>query len=100
VTSFENVTKRWVPEFRSAWPGRPFLLVGTKTDLRGKDPANQQNKSHEPPIPVHITAEQGQTLAANVNAAGCVECSGTSGEGVDDVFKKVFPRFYYPRLRL
>jgi GTPase SAR1 family protein len=85
-----------VPEFRSAWPGRPFLLVGTKRDLRGKDPANQQNKFHESPIPVHITTEQVQALAANVKAAGCVECSGTSGEGVDDVFKKVCSRFFTP----
>ncbi len=33
-TSFENVTKKWIPEVRHHQPTTPIILLGTKTDLR------------------------------------------------------------------
>ncbi|RLN38520.1 hypothetical protein BBJ28_00008559 [Nothophytophthora sp. Chile5] len=32
--SFENVKSKWLPEIRHHAPGIPFILVGTKADLR------------------------------------------------------------------
>lgn len=32
--SFENVKSKWLPEIRHHAPGVPFILVGTKIDLR------------------------------------------------------------------
>lgn len=32
--SFENVKLKWLPEIRHHAPGVPFILVGTKSDLR------------------------------------------------------------------
>ncbi|EWM23088.1 rho gtpase [Nannochloropsis gaditana] len=36
-SSFENIKNKWYPEIKHHAPGVPFILVGTKTDLR-KDP--------------------------------------------------------------
>ena len=36
--SFENVSERWLPEIAHHCPNTPYLLVGTKLDLRD-DPA-------------------------------------------------------------
>merc|ERR1712224_276319 len=33
--SFENVKTKWYPEIQHHAPGVPFILVGTKLDLRG-----------------------------------------------------------------
>ncbi|CAN6481257.1 unnamed protein product [Victoria cruziana] len=32
--SYENVSKKWIPELRHYAPGVPIILVGTKLDLR------------------------------------------------------------------
>lgn len=37
VSSFEDVTKRWIPEAQLHAPDAPIILVGTKADLRGGD---------------------------------------------------------------
>lgn len=33
-SSYENVTEKWIPEIKNYVPGAPFVLVGTRTDLR------------------------------------------------------------------
>ena len=33
-SSFDNVTTKWIPEIKHHVPDAPFLLVGTKSDLR------------------------------------------------------------------
>ncbi len=32
--SFENITKKWIPEVNRCQPNIPIILLGTKTDLR------------------------------------------------------------------
>ena len=55
-TSFANVKSKWWPEIQHHMPNTPFLIVGTKVDLRhdADTLANLQRKGYAP-----ITQEQG-----------------------------------------
>lgn len=57
--SFENVKSKWLPEIRHHAPGVPFILVGTKIDLRDDEETldKLREKKLEP-----ISKEQVRTL--------------------------------------
>eukprot|EP01111_Echinosteliopsis_oligospora_P010758 TRINITY_DN3411_c0_g1_i1.p1 TRINITY_DN3411_c0_g1~~TRINITY_DN3411_c0_g1_i1.p1 ORF type:complete len:170 (-),score=38.95 TRINITY_DN3411_c0_g1_i1:77-586(-) len=38
--SFDNIRYKWLPELKQNSPGTPFILVGTKIDLRDDNNAN------------------------------------------------------------
>jgi len=82
-TSFDNVKNKWHQEIAHHCPGVPFVLVGTKEDMRS-DPhtvAALQNKGTRP-----ISREQGQQLAMELKAAAYMECSAKTQKGLKDVF--------------
>ena len=64
-SSFENVRSKWYPEISHHAPGVPFLLVGTKIDLRDDDDqiARLKEKGLEP-----ISEAKGRALAAQLGA--------------------------------
>ena len=82
--SLGNVVDKWVPEVSHFCPRIPFILVGTKKDLRS-DPAVIEDLSLLKQKPV--TTEQGQEMATLVNAHAYVECSARTREGVQQVFE-------------
>ncbi|KAJ6492206.1 cell division control protein 42 [Mycena sanguinolenta] len=69
-------------------PGIPCILVATQIDLR--QPAFEidggANSTTEEPPRAMITTAEGEKLAREVKAAGFVECSALTREGVQDVF--------------
>ncbi|ETO28616.1 RAC GTPase [Reticulomyxa filosa] len=80
--SYDNVKTKvspWVPEIKHHVPTAPFLLVGTKMDLRND--AEVLKKVGDP-----ITTEQGQALAKEVGAHKYVECSALTQDGLKAVF--------------
>jgi small GTP-binding protein len=81
-TSFLNVKTKWIPELKQHCAHVPFVLVGTKTDLR-QDPTvlQQLARDHSKPI----TFEQGVHLARELNAAQYLECCALRNEGVKEV---------------
>lgn len=56
----------------------PFLLVGTKSDLRDVIPKG---------LP-HVTTQRGQKFAKKIGAADYMECSAKTQAGIRDVFER------------
>jgi len=74
-SSFENVKEKWVPEITHHCQKTPFLLVGTKIDLRD-DPAT---------VEVDM-GDMGDSLAKELGAVKYVECSALTQKGLKNVF--------------
>lgn len=81
--SFDNIAAKWYPEIKHHAPGVPFILVGTKVDLRN-DPDTQrkmQERGHSP-----ITLQGGNAKATELGAYKYLECSALTQEGLKQVF--------------
>lgn len=79
--SYENVSKKWIPELRHYAPGVPVILVGTKLDLRDD---KQFFVDHPGAVP--ITTAQGEELRKLIGAASYIECSAKTQQNVKAVF--------------
>ncbi|XP_071033903.1 ras-related protein ced-10 isoform X2 [Parasteatoda tepidariorum] len=75
--SYENITTCWYPQIMNVCP-TPFILVGTKTDLRENPEEHSKDK--------FISRKQGKKLASKIKAAKYVECSAKEINGVKEVF--------------
>jgi GTPase SAR1 family protein len=64
--SFKDVSEIWSPLVDEVQPTAKKLLVATKVDLRASAAAPGSKK----PLDI-ITVEEGQSLAASINAAYC-----------------------------
>lgn len=82
-SSFENVRNKWYQDLQSNSPDVPFLLVGTKLDLR-EDPEQLHKMRAKRLRPV--TYEDGERLAAELGAFKYVECSALTQKGLKTVF--------------
>jgi Ras homolog gene family, member A len=74
--SLENVVEKWYPDVVH-YTGHlkvPFLLVGTKRDLRMTGAAE-------------VRYEEGEAVARRIGARGYVECSALTKDRVNDVFQ-------------
>ena len=69
--SFVNVKERWFVELRLHRPKTPILLVGTKSDLRGKQGNEWQ-----------VSRQQVDDVVRELDLAGYVECSAKDGTGL------------------
>ena len=81
--SFHNVKSKWYPEISHHAPGVPFILVGTKMDLRDDENTVEllSDKNLSP-----ITSSEGEQLAAEIGAYKYVECSSLTQGGLKQVF--------------
>jgi GTPase SAR1 family protein len=71
----------FLPEVRFHCPDTPYILVGTKTDLR-EDPNNRGKE-------IPLTYKEGRQLAMKMGATQYIECSALQGIGLHDVFDQV-----------
>jgi Ras homolog gene family, member A len=75
--SLENVVEKWLPEVLQ-YTGHlkiPYILVGTKRDLR-------QGRRGE-----GVSYLEGEAIARRIGARGYIECSARHNEGVVEVFQ-------------
>ncbi|CAN7016115.1 unnamed protein product [Brassica rapa subsp. trilocularis] len=79
--SYENVSKKWIPELKHYAPGVPIVLVGSKLDLR-----DDKQFFIDHPGAVPITTAQGEELKKLIEAPAYIECSSKSQENVKGVF--------------
>jgi len=84
TTSFDNIRNKWHPEVTRHSPHTPFLLIGTKVDLRENPEALQKlaDKRKSP-----VTKDQAESLGEELRAGGCMECSALTFSGIDAVFE-------------
>jgi cell division control protein 42 len=85
--SFNNALKMWINEIRpSSSPSTrtsPFVLVGTKIDLRTNlADVELLAKSKQKPI----TREQGERAAKEYGAYAYIECSALTQENLKETF--------------
>ncbi len=85
---------QWHPELMHFCPDVPFILVGTKLDMRGDaselDKLRSQGQSP-------ITTEQGADLAKKLKAVKYMECSAKTQENLKDVFDEAIRCFLKPQ---
>ena len=82
-SSYKNIKVKWVPEITHHCPKTPFLLVGTKIDLRDDAGTIEKlSKNKQKPI----TQDMGEKLAKELKAVKYVECSALTQKGLINVF--------------
>ena len=74
TTSFENVKNKWYTEIQHHAPGVPFIIVGTKLDMRNDGRGT------------FISKLQGEALKEELKAFKYLECSAKTQEGLKQVF--------------
>ena len=87
-TSFQRIPDHWVPELRQHIPTVPFILVGTKTDLRTDEKTIELLESTNGRGP--ITALEGEAMAERVGASAYMEISSLEMQGLDELFDLAF----------
>lgn len=82
-SSFEEIRAKWYPEILHYCPGVPYILVGTKIDLRANDTIinDLASKKLSP-----ITFVQGLSLSTEIGAVRYMECSALTQQGLKNVF--------------
>jgi cell division control protein 42 len=81
--SYLHVTTKWAPELKHYNPDTPFILVGTKADLRN-DPETLEKMSKNKQAP--ISQELGSKLAREIRASLYIECSSLTQINLKYVF--------------
>ncbi|KAH3760862.1 small GTPase Rac protein 1 [Pelomyxa schiedti] len=83
AASFENVRCKWYPVVSHYCPDAPFIIVGTKRDLRADPVANEPYiRRGMPPVSFQMASE----MVLELHASAYVETSSLTGEHIQDLF--------------
>jgi len=81
--SFHNIKQKWLEELRKSCPETPYILVGTKIDLRD-DPETVRKLAEKEKEP--ISTKVGKRRAKEIRAKEYLECSARSMASVNEIF--------------
>lgn len=84
--SFKHVETKWRPEVEHHCPGVPFIVVGTKGDIREDSKVLESMEAKGKPLRPfdHYMAE-----AKKIGAMRYMECSALKNVGLQEVFEEV-----------
>uniref|UniRef100_A0A8D8Y9G7 Ras-related protein Rac1 n=2 Tax=Cacopsylla melanoneura TaxID=428564 RepID=A0A8D8Y9G7_9HEMI len=91
--SFKNVRNKWYPEVSHFCPDVPFILVGTKIDLR-EDQEEIDKLLKKKQSPVLYT--EGVSMAKEIGAVKYMECSALSQRGLKTIFDEAIRTVLIP----
>lgn len=80
--SFDNTRTTWLPELAHHCPSVPFILVGTKIDLR--EDIQYVKKMQQRPV----SREEGEKQARKMGAIKYIECSAKTQYNVKELFEE------------
>ena len=97
VASLEKLKREWIPELRQCAPNVPYILVGTKKDIkeeyayqrelsRAQEDKGQSLRMEDPMKDVVKTCD-GFEVAKYIGAHGFLECSALYRDGTREVFE-------------
>eukprot|EP00924_Labyrinthula_sp_SR-Ha-C_P004688 maker-scaffold_1-snap-gene-8.3-mRNA-1 protein AED:0.09 eAED:0.09 QI:178/1/1/1/0.6/0.33/6/133/194 len=82
-SSFENIRTKWYPEIKHHEPEAPFLIVGTKLDLKdNKEILSKLKQKGAAPVETNMA----EALKAQIGAERNLECSALSQKNLKTVF--------------
>jgi len=82
--SFKHIEQKWKPELNHHSPGVPFLIVGTKADVRDDASVVAQLEAKGKPLK---SREHYESESEKLGAALYLECSAMKAQGLDEVFE-------------
>lgn len=94
VTSLDRITETWLPELQKHAPKVPYILVGTKKDVKENYihqmeliSSDGECDRREDLLQSVVTTAQGSELARSIGAHNFVECSARYRDGTREVFE-------------
>ena len=75
--SFQNVTRKWIPEIRHYAPYAQIFLIGTKYDMYQHDNPN------------HVSYKEAQQLVIDQKLTCYTQCSAKENFGIDKIFNAI-----------
>lgn len=76
--SYINAKHKWLPELQKNSPGTPYVLLGTKIDMRSEDPKLQ-----------HVSTKEGIKRAKELKALMYLECTAKQPDTVNQAFYQI-----------